>query len=206
MTKEELRERILELEDRMLKEDSGKAISEMNDEWEELSDNLENVLYEELEGMALKVITEKIIERYDIDTDILVSEYMESGNLEKAFTAAAEECDCGWKEDIKKVIVMTKEGFIKLIENALNYSKELDRWSDFGIDLFELPISELGWNFLNVVLPELFSDEGVDWINWWLFEKPGFGGDPNQAYDEDGNVIPTDTIDDLWNIVKDYQK
>lgn len=103
MTKEELRERILELEDRMLKEDSGKAISEMNDEWEELSDNLENVLYEELEGMALKVITEKIIERYD--TDILVSEYMESGNLEKAFTAAAEECDCGWKEDIKKEII-----------------------------------------------------------------------------------------------------
>lgn len=105
MTKEELRERILELEDRMLKEDSGKAISEMNDEWEELSDNLENVLYEELEGMALKVITEKIIERYDIDTDILVSEYMESGNLEKAFTAAAEECACGWKEDIKKEII-----------------------------------------------------------------------------------------------------
>ena len=105
MTKEELRERILELEDRMLKEDSGKAISEMNDEWEELSDNLENVLYEELEGMALKVITEKIIERYDINTDILVSEYMESGNLEKAFTAAAEECDCGWKEDIKKEII-----------------------------------------------------------------------------------------------------
>ena len=105
MTKEELRERILELEDRMLKEDSGKAISEMNDEWEELSDNLENVLYEELEGMALKVITEKIIERYDIDTDILVSEYMESGDLEKAFTTAAEECDCGWKEDIKKEII-----------------------------------------------------------------------------------------------------
>lgn len=101
---------------------------------------------------------------------------------------------------------MTKEGFIKLIENAQNYNKELNRWSDFGIDLFELPISELGWNFLNVVLPELFSDEGVDWINWWLFEKPGFGEDPNQAYDEDGNVIPTDTIDDLWNIVKDYQK
>lgn len=105
MTKEELRERILELEDRMLKEDSGKAISEMNDEWEELSDNLENVLYEELEGMALKVITEKIIERYDIDTDVLVSEYMDSGDLEKAFTAAAEECGCGWKEDIKKEII-----------------------------------------------------------------------------------------------------
>lgn len=105
MTKEELRERILELESRMSQEDSRKAISKMNDEWEELSSNLEDALYEELEGMALKVITEKIIERYDIDTDVLVSEYMDSGNLEKAFTAAAEECDCGWKEDVKKEII-----------------------------------------------------------------------------------------------------
>lgn len=105
MTKEELRERILELEDRMSKEDSRKAISEMNDEWEELSSNLEDILYEELEGIALKIVTEKIIERYDVDTDVLVSEYMESGDLEKAFTAAAEECDCGWKEDIKKEII-----------------------------------------------------------------------------------------------------
>jgi hypothetical protein len=105
MTKEELRERILELEDRMSKEDSRKAVSEMNDEWEELSNNLENILYEELEGMALKVITEKIIERYDIDTDILMSEYMDNRDLEKTFTAAAEECDCGWKEDIKKEII-----------------------------------------------------------------------------------------------------
>lgn len=105
MTKEELRERILELEDRMSKEDSRKAISEMNDEWEELSSNLEDILYEELEGIALKIVTEKIIERYDIDTDILISEYMESGDLEKAFTTAAEECDCGWKEDIKKEII-----------------------------------------------------------------------------------------------------
>ena len=105
MTKEELRKRILELESRMSQEDSRKAISKMNDEWEELSSNLEDALYEELEGMALKVITEKIIERYDIDTDELVSEYMDSGDLEKAFTAAAEECDCGWKEDIKKEII-----------------------------------------------------------------------------------------------------
>lgn len=105
MTKEELRERILELEDRMSKEDSREAVSEMYDEWEELSSNLEDILYEELEGIALKIVTEEIIERYDIDTDILISEYMESGDLEKAFTTAAEECDCGWKEDIKKEII-----------------------------------------------------------------------------------------------------
>ena len=101
---------------------------------------------------------------------------------------------------------MTKEGFIKLIENAQNYDKELDRWYDFGIELYEFPVSELGWRFLNITLPELFSDDGVDWINWWLFEKPGLRGEPNQAYNEDGSIIPTDTIDDLWELVKEYQK
>lgn len=30
---------------------------------------------------------------------------MESENLEKTFTVAAEKCDCGWKEDIKKEII-----------------------------------------------------------------------------------------------------
>lgn len=34
-----------------------------------------------------------------------MSEYMDNGDLEKAFTVAAEECDCGWKEDIKKEII-----------------------------------------------------------------------------------------------------
>lgn len=103
MTKEDLKERILELEDRMSKEDSRKALSEMNDEWGELLDNLENILYEELEGIALKVTAEKIIERDDIDTNLLMSEYVNSGDLEKALIVAAKECD--WKENIKMEII-----------------------------------------------------------------------------------------------------
>lgn len=103
MTKEELRERILELESIISQENSRKAISEMNDEWGELLDTLENILYEELEGMALKVVTEKIIERDDIDTNLLMSEYVDSGDLEKALIVAAEECD--WKENIKTEII-----------------------------------------------------------------------------------------------------
>ena len=105
MTKEELRERILELQDRLSKEGGLKTFYEMNDELGELFDNLENILYKEIKGIALKVITEKIIERYDIDIDILVSEYVDSGDLEKAFIAAADESDCSWKESIEKKII-----------------------------------------------------------------------------------------------------
>ncbi len=101
---------------------------------------------------------------------------------------------------------MTKEAFVKLIENAQNYYAELEKWEKFGIDLFELPVSELGWDFLNITLPELFTDEGVDWINWWIFERIDPWGGINKAYDENYNVIPVDTVDDLWNLVKEYQK
>lgn len=103
--------------------------------------------------------------------------------------------------------MITKEEFIQLIENAKNYNKELDRWNDFGIELFELPISELSWKFLDISLSIIFYIDGVDWINWWLFEKPGIlGNKPNEAYDKEGKIIPTDTIDDLWELVKDYRK
>lgn len=103
--------------------------------------------------------------------------------------------------------MITKELFTKFIENAQAYQKELDRWSGFGIDLFELPISELSWEFYNRFLEQAFTQDGIDWVNWWMFEKiPPYGGEPLEAYDVNDNIIPTDTIDDLWEIVKDYQK
>ena len=102
---------------------------------------------------------------------------------------------------------MTKEGFIKLLQNAQNYNKELDKWHDFGIDLFDMPISELGWNFFDTILQELFTDEGIEWITWWLYDRISITtGEPLKVYDKNGDVIPTDTIDDLWNLVKYSQK
>lgn len=101
---------------------------------------------------------------------------------------------------------MTREEFEKFITNAQKYSEELDRWDKFGLSLYELPISEMGWELFNISVDIIFKEDGADWINWWLFEKPIFFGKPSQAYNEDGSVIPTDTLDDLWNLVKDLQK
>ena len=101
---------------------------------------------------------------------------------------------------------MTKEFFIEIIENAVQYSKELDRWSDFGINLFELPIATYGWNIFNNLLEITFTNDGIDIINWWLFEKYGFSDTPNELYDENDNIIPTNNIEELWEIVKNYTK
>lgn len=50
---------------------------------------------------VLQLVTERIVDKYDVDTDILIAE--ESGDLEESFKIAAE--DCGWKTDITKRIL-----------------------------------------------------------------------------------------------------
>lgn len=102
MTKEELRSKILELEEAM-REDSKSTTAKLSDEWDELMSKLEDVIYDELEGVAVKIVTERIVDKYDVDTDILIAEYMESGDLEESFKIAAEECDC--ETDITKRIL-----------------------------------------------------------------------------------------------------
>ena len=104
--------------------------------------------------------------------------------------------------------MITREQFIKVIKTVLDFNKELDKWDDFGIEIYNLPLGDYGARLSELTYTNLFTDDGIDWINWWLYEKPSvFEGEAdNQAYDENNNVIPTDTIDDLWNIVEKYRK
>ena len=57
---------------------------------------LEDVVYDELEGVAVKIVTERIVDKYDVDINCRVY-----GNLEESFKIAAE----GWKTDITKRIL-----------------------------------------------------------------------------------------------------
>ena len=40
------------------------------------------------------------------------------------------------------------------------------------------------------------------------YERPALfeGDEVNKAYNEDGSEIPTETVDDLWNIVEKFRK
>ena len=49
-----------------------------------------------------------------------------------------------------------------------------------------------------------FDEEGADTIDWWLYEK-NFRSD-YKMWDKDGNEIPTETTDDLWEIIKNNRK
>ena len=104
--------------------------------------------------------------------------------------------------------MITKEQFTKVIEDTLKLNKEYDRWDDFGINLWELPIGDIVANLAESIWDITFDEEGVDWINWWIYERPALfeGDEVNKAYNEDGSEIPTETVDDLWNIVEKFRK
>lgn len=101
--------------------------------------------------------------------------------------------------------MITKEQFVKLITDNRKHNDRLDEVEDvLGLAIYDYDLVEYGNILFDEVLGLLFQEEGVDDINWWLYEK--CGRPDYKMWDKDGNEIPTETLDDLWEIVKDYRK
>lgn len=102
--------------------------------------------------------------------------------------------------------MISKELFIKMIKNAEHFEAEVERWSDFGIDVFELPIGEIPWEMFNCWVDSHFDIEGQDWINWYLWERKSViteGILP--CYDENGVEFYINNPTELWEVVKEHR-
>ena len=102
---------------------------------------------------------------------------------------------------------MEKCNFVAMINAIEKYDAEVERWADFGIELYELPICELTWELINMYLEEMFNEDGVDWINWYIYERKSiFTGEILPCFDEEGNEFYVNTPEDLWKLVEQHQK
>lgn len=94
------------------------------------------------------------------------------------------------------------EEFKKLIDDYLVFQEELNKYYDLKVDLYDTKLVSFGEAMFDKYISLIFNKEGVEWIYWWLFERSEIGDE--QAWDEYGNVIPTETIEDLYNLLQDY--
>ena len=102
---------------------------------------------------------------------------------------------------------MEKCNFVAMINAIEKYDVEVERWADFGIELYELPICELTWELINMYLEEMFNEDGVDWINWYIYERKSiFTGEVLPCWDEEGKEFYVNTPEDLWKLVEQHQK
>lgn len=101
--------------------------------------------------------------------------------------------------------MITKDEFITLIDDYQKWSEQVDKASEvLGIStLFESNLIDYTSRLFDKTINILFDENGTDNIYWWLYEK---SGRPDfKMWDKEGNEIPSETIDDLWEIVKDSQ-
>lgn len=101
---------------------------------------------------------------------------------------------------------MTKEIFVRMMTAAEAFDNEVERWNDFGIELYELPIGEIPWEMFNCWLDTNFNSNGKDWINWYLFERKSiFTGEILPCFDENDNEFYVKNPEDLWSLVENHQ-
>lgn len=100
---------------------------------------------------------------------------------------------------------MTFEQFNKFINQIKEYNNLIDKFNEiFRASIWESPFVEIPFTWVNTIIESNFSEEGIDLLNWWLFEKD-FGNNAYlETYDEKGNIIPSETIEDIWEIIKPY--
>ena len=102
---------------------------------------------------------------------------------------------------------MEKCNFVAMVNAIEKYDAEVERWADFGIELYELPICELTWEIINMYLEEMFNEDGVDWINWYIYERKSIiTGEVLPCFDEEGKEFYVNTPEDLWKLVEQHQK
>lgn len=102
---------------------------------------------------------------------------------------------------------MEKCNFVAMVNAIERYDAEVERWADFGIELYELPICELTWEIINMYLEEMFNKDGIDWINWYIYERKSiFTGEVLPCFDEEGKEFYVNTPEDLWKLVEQHQK
>lgn len=90
-----------------------------------------------------------------------------------------------------------KEKFTELIQEYYKQDKRVDKLSELLPNCYDSPIIEYGWKMFDELKNAYFNEDGVDWIDYFLYENP------EKCYYQDGVKIPLKTIDDLWEVIKD---
>lgn len=94
---------------------------------------------------------------------------------------------------------MNEVSFIQLMNSTKEVNDKLDIIYDAGFDMGDAFITNYAFMMFDEVIHAYFDDEGVETIYWWLYEKKNR---PDYIMKIDNKEVPTETLRDIWNIVK----
>lgn len=98
--------------------------------------------------------------------------------------------------------MITKEQFVDLISKHLEWHNQMEEiGKTLNIFIWDANWVEYTSLLFDKTLEFVFNEDGIDDINWWIYEKDN--RPEMKMWDSNGDEIPTETIEDLWEIVKD---
>ena len=112
--------------------------------------------------------------------------------------------------------MITKEEFIKFINQYQIFDKALDRLSEalsgskYGIPLFETDWGNAVGEMFDIFLDSHFTEIGVDNITWWMFEDVDHiivhTVDPDLFNGKSEIEYNVNDIEDLWNYMVKFKE
>ena len=93
-----------------------------------------------------------------------------------------------------------KEDFEELIQEHYKQSVLIDSLDKVFPGACGSPVIDYGWKMFDRLKQAYFTEEGVDWIDYFLYENP------EKCYYQDGVRVPLETVDDLWSLIEPYRK
>lgn len=122
---------------------------------------------------------------------------------------------------------MTYEYFLKLLLTYKKLEGEFSELHNLGFDFYDgkYKLSETVYSLFQTTLELHFTEDGVDWINWFIYENDWGTKDWSKykKFSSDGKLIDSDPIDvygatdengnpicysfeSTWEYVKQYLK
>lgn len=98
---------------------------------------------------------------------------------------------------------MEYKNFKSVISIMIEKHKKTSNAYDLGIDLYEY--QEKDHRINRILIREILTDYGIDWFEWYLYEKDGITGKPKadmKAWDKDKKEICYD-VKSLYNYLKE---
>jgi hypothetical protein len=90
---------------------------------------------------------------------------------------------------------MNLKTFTTLIEGIQSQSNKTHKLYKYGVDLLSFN-EDYYRDVVNPLMIEAFGKEGVNWIDWYVYERDG--KENMKAWDKDGNEI-CHNIESLYN-------
>lgn len=98
---------------------------------------------------------------------------------------------------------MTIEDFTRFIEIETERQEKIDKLYHMDIDMIQF--FEPFYEREKILLKYIYDEEGINWIEWYLFERPRLPEGEHHAWDENENPICYD-IPSLYSFVEESHK